>query len=260
MLGFILSKMQMLLFATAMFVLVLVLLNFISGFQVNSIVSSNLELYSTTISSQLTNDSLCSFETVSLPDFFAFGVNNSSRLYYDLSFSKIDFGNDIEKLVVSVKEHNKDIVVAATSINVFGEVVLLDPGFIAADDPITDEYYLDDEPMLLYPRESSAENYSPPNAFVALKQINKGDLKLFIIPCTTYGKTFSSASSYTPLTNCEKNILKVGCAELKKTYPIDDDRIHQCFEVERQVTTGGDNSSSKRKLTWSDCLEYDFVS
>lgn len=68
MLSFILSKMNMLIFATAMFAIALLMLSFTSSIELKNITNSNLNLNVQVIEEQLNMDSLCSWKSIAIPD------------------------------------------------------------------------------------------------------------------------------------------------------------------------------------------------
>lgn len=268
MLGFILSKMQMMLFAVGILVVALMFLNFISGLELKEITSGTLESQIQIISGQFKIDNLCSFKTITIPEFFEYGMGTSNRLYYDLLFSKIvsGSGSDMKtKLVIVIREHaregreNKAIIYDAKNIMVDGEVILIDPGFIESDDFI--ENFYDEEQINLYPRASN-KDYAPPNAFVALKRIKDEKKQLFIIPCSTLAKSFTDVNNNVYyLNNCEENILRAGCQTLKEenASPSNNDRIPQCFEIDREIVEEDYYTVQTRELTWKDCKEFGYV-
>jgi len=259
MLGFVLSKMQMLIFATGIFLVAIMFFNFTSGIQLRNLTSSNLDVQVQTIQGQLTTDSHCSYKSVNIPEYFEQSLSGS-RIYYDLVFSKIDFG-EVQRLVLTIKEHGKQTLFDSKGLNIHGKIILVDPGFIAADEFIAP--YYDKESISLYPRASTTKNaYAPPNAFVSLKEVKNGVQTIYIIPCTTLAKKLSNVDgSIYYLNNCEENILKVGCNNLfleKNTNPKNTDKIGQCFEVEREIVESDYYTSQVSELTWEDCKKHGY--
>jgi hypothetical protein len=259
MLGFVLSKMQMLIFAVGIFLVAILFFNFTSGIQLRNLTSSNLDLQIQTIQGQLITDSHCSYKSISIPEYFEQSLNGS-RIYYDLVFSKIDF-EGVQRLVLTIKEHGKQNVFDARGVNINGKIVLVDPGFIAADEFIAP--YYGKETISLYPRASNTKNsYAPPNAFVSLKEIKDGVQTMYIIPCTTLAKKLSTVDgTIYYLNNCEENILKVGCHRLfleKNNNPKNTDKISQCFEVEREIVESDYYTSQVSDLTWEDCKKHGY--
>ena len=249
MLSFILSKMNMLIFATAVFVIALMMLAFTSNIELKNITTSNLNLNAQTIEEQLNTSALCSYKSSTIPDILRYGLNNKSMLYYELKFSKIKEG-DYTTLILSINQKGKENIIDARKIITKDEVILIDPGFIAADDEPLSIYYKsgDNETINLYPRaELSGDQVVAPNSFVALKRTINGEEKLYIIPCSTAKKEL--------YTNCLANILRVGCYELKKENGVSNPlpsttKIHECFDVTRQVQESQERESG---FTWLDC-------
>lgn len=261
MLGFIMSKMQMLLFATGIFVVALLFLNFVSGMELKTITNSTLELNAQLISSQLSNDSFCSIQSSTIPEFFNYGLTNN-RFYYELTFSRVNLG-EYNRLILSINEYNKTNIVDARGINVHGKIVLVKPDFIASSDPITPQMIDGVDKISLYPRQAlRGDNVAPPNAFVALKEIRDGDLTLYIIPCTTLSKsvTDSSGKIYSA-NNCEENVLKVGCYLLRKEKinPVPNDRLNTCFSITRDIMQGTEGHVQTRDFSWENCQSLGYV-
>lgn len=246
MLSFILSKMNMLIFATAMFAIALLMLSFTSSIELKNITNSNLNLNVQVIEEQLNMDSLCSWKSIAIPDTLRFGLNNSNQLFYELKFSTSVLGN-FTALSLSINERGKENIIDAKRIITSAKVILIDPGFIITDDPIAPYYKSgSDKSISLFPRLGlRGEQVVAPNSFVALKRVVGGEEKLYIIPCST-------AKNEIP-NNCVANILRVGCYELQReslpSTPNDDAPIHECFNVARQE----DDFSN---FTWSDCKNF----
>ena len=240
MLSFILSKMNMLLFATGIFVIAMMFLGFVSGIQLKEIVSNNLEIDKTLIQQQLSDISLCSFESTSIPDKISYGFG-LSQLPYDLVFTKYKVGNN-SILTISINEHGKKNVIDAKKIETTADIFLVSEDFIQEDTVITDQLFGLDE-IDLYPRSAYKNNTAPADSFVALKEVSGGNTNLYIIPC-------SSQIKDTP-TNCIKNILKVGCYLLsEKPSKTDADLVTSCFDITREISESG---AETKGMSWKDC-------
>ena len=239
----------MLIFATGIFIVALMFYGFVSGIELKTVTISNLEVDAKVIEEQINNDSLCSFKSIAIPESFNFGLGGSSRLFYDLVFSKEDVGGNTQ-LILSIKEHNKDEIIVARSVIAKGGVVLVDPGFIASDDPIAPFY--DEDEIVLYPRAAITNNKAPANSFVALKEVILGNQTIYIIPCSTYIESDPNIPN-----NCIVNILKVGCYKLKldEGSPSDTDVVSDCFDVAREVLEGQGLVSG---LTWKQCVDMGY--
>lgn len=247
MLSFILSKMNLLIFATAVFVIALMMLSFTANIELKNITTSNLNLNIQTIEEQINTSALCSYKSITIPDVLRYGLNNKSLLFYELKFSKIKEG-EYTTLVLSINERGKTNIIDARRIITSAEVILIDPGFIYTDDKIA-PYFKDgdSETISLYPRaELKGDQVVAPNAFVALKRVSNNIEKIYIIPCSTAKKEVPN--------NCLANILRIGCYELKKENnnqpPANATKVHECFDVTRQVSETQERESG---FTWESC-------
>ncbi len=263
MLGFILSKMNMLVFATALLIVSLMFLNFISGLELQNITSSNLELNMRNISGQIASHSLCSNRSITIPDFFDYGLTNN-RFYYELGFRKSDFSfgdKEYTKLSLLIRDYLNKRIVDVKSIDIEGDVIFVDTSVIY--ESVTNQMFDIDE-LYLYPRQATRDRgTAPPNAFVALKEVTGGRLKMYIIPCTT-SLTYSDRDDviYTA-NNCEENILKVGCYLLSRENPSDSDLVNPCFSISREITTDSEYATrtvTRRDISYKDCRDLGYVS
>ncbi|MFA5930770.1 MAG: hypothetical protein WC821_00495 [archaeon] len=251
MLGFILSKMQMLFFAVAISVVALLFYSFVSNIGLSESANNLLLSNSRVISDQLNNDLLCSDKFAVLPDVLTKGFA-ADPFFYDLEFSKQTFGSEpniTNTLILRIVEHKrsnqqKENVIAAKSISTEGEFVLVDAKFIVEDSRVDSSYNDGKNTFIsLYPRAASktAVQASAPDAFVALKEIVGGKKTIYIIPCSTEKEP----------NNCIRNILRVGCYKLsKKTNLLDSDLIPSCFNKSTSVS---DTIDVTRNYTWGDC-------
>ncbi|VVB74804.1 Uncharacterised protein [uncultured archaeon] len=242
MLGFIMSKMQMLLFATGIAVVALLFYNFVSGVsvtqQAQTIAIANAKL----VSDQLSNDLLCSDKFTSIPDRLTYGMMNEP-VFYDLEFSKQPGGTSsaggvdqvFNKLIVRVSQHNnnpnsKKVALAADSLMSDAEFVLVDPNYLLEMTDIGVSYNGgNNSSITIYPRAASKTGVASntPNAFVALKEVVAGKKTMYIIPCSTSGEP----------NNCVRNVLRLGCHMLEvdgKTSQTD--LVRSCFNISTNVS------------------------
>jgi hypothetical protein len=256
MLGFILSKMQMLFFAVGIAVVAFLFLNFVSviGLQssADALLNSNIKL----VSDQVTSDVACSFKQTTIPDRLVYGASNSP-FFYDLEFIKqsLTTGSDSPSpsvLIMRISEHQvvraggvadlaKKKVISAKSITSESEFILIDPAFLADLTPLNETTY-NVSSISLYPRAASAQGIAAsPNGFVALK--NGDEKTIYIIPC---------ASEKEP-NNCLMNIFRVGCYKLKMEHPekTQDTLLDSCFNI---ILPSTDNSEKTKNYTWRDCV------
>jgi len=263
MLGFILSKMQMLFFAVGIAVVAFLFLNFVSviGLQktADALLTTDLKI----VSDQTTADLLCSFKQTTIPDKLVYGVN-SAPFFYDLEFIKeklnTSLGSDSDEytniLIMRISEHQaipksgaapdpaKKKVVSAKSVLSDVEFILIDPIFLTDLSPLTPNSYNVDS-ITLYPRAASTgANAASPNAFVALREIVNGKKKVYIIPCATEKEA----------NNCLMNIFRVGCYKLKNEHSANltaDTQMDSCFNI--ILPSSGDSDKTKN-FTWKDCV------
>ena len=253
MLGFILSKMQMLLFAVGIAVVALLFYDFVSRIGLNESASTLLLSESKIISDQLNNDLLCSDKFTTLPSALNYGYQQE-KFFYDLEFStkQLQSGEITENLLIMrIVEHRRSStsaknIIAAKSISSDAEFVLVSPAFLLETTSLDLAYNngtnLD---INLYPRASSktAVLAASPNAFVALKEVVGGKKKIYIIPCSTEKEP----------NNCVRNVLRLGCHLLKlagKTSPTD--LIPSCFNKSSEVA---DSYSKSSNYNWDDCTK-----
>ncbi|MFA6268940.1 MAG: hypothetical protein WCW13_02410 [archaeon] len=257
MLGFILSKMQMLLFAVGIAIVALLFFDFVSRVGLSESAKTLLITNTKVISDQINNDLLCSDKFVTLPDALTYGYKND-RLFYDLEFSKQQLGDNQDfsnLLILRIVEHKpsnstaKKNIIGSNSFISDAEFVLIDPGFLPETAPL-EKYYnsASGEPnttISLYPRASSKTSVytGAPDSYSVVKEVVDGKKKVYIIPCTSERAN-----------NCVENILRVGCYKLKTSKgstPNNDDLVPSCFNKSSQVGTYSDVS---RNYTWKDCV------
>lgn len=252
MLGFIMSKMQMLFFAVGIAVVGFMFLNFVSVIGLQKTADSLLSYDLKIISDQTNADLLCSFKQTTIPDKLVYGVN-SAPFFYDLEFinQRIKEGDEenppVNTLILRISEHKANVdlakknIVSAKSITSEAEFILIDPAFLADLSPLNENTY--NKPFIsLYPRAASTQGTAAsPNGFVALREVVNGKKNIYIIPC---------ASEKEP-NNCLMNIFRVGCYKLKLKNPNADTPMDSCFNV---ILPSVDSSSKTKNYTWKDCV------
>ena len=241
MLSFILSKMNMLLFATGIFLVTMMFLGFVSSIQLKEIVANNLEIDKTLIQQQMSDISSCSFESLSIPEKLTYGFG-LSQVPYDLVFTDDEIGEK-SLLSISINEHGKTNVIDARKLELAADVRLISPEFIAEDGLITSSI-IDVSESILYPRAALKQNIAPADSFVALKEVSGGKTNLYIIPCSSQIKDTPS--------NCIRNILKVGCYLISTSSPSNDTLVHDCFDITREISETG---AETKGMTWKDCKD-----
>jgi len=248
MLGFILSKMQMLLFATGVLIVALMFYQFVSGVELTTASSSVISSGANMVREQLSSDSLCSFKMDSIPERIMYGVG-MNQFFYDLTLSKETIG-DTNVLIFAISEHKKTNIIASRSVSINGSIVLISSEFIPEDEPMNEQYY-DVSETVLYPRSAlKAGQSSSINSFVALKEVLGGHTTIYIIPCSVSGNQGAQD-------NCIVNIAKIGCYRLSKMNPQPNDTLPQCFDVSADITKEGE--TIKQSLTFATCKEYGYI-
>jgi len=230
----------MLLFATGIFVVAVLFLGFVSNIQLKEVVANNLEIDKTLIAQQLNDVSLCSFESIAIPEKISYGFG-LAQLPYDLVFTKDTYG-DKELLSISMNEHGKSNIIDARKLEINAHITLISPDFIQEDEPISGDDLK--EEIVLYPRASIKNNQAPADSFVALKEVVGGKTYLYIIPCSSQRKEIPS--------NCVMNILRAGCYFLSQKSPSANDVVTECFDITREISETGIRTQG---MTWKNCQD-----
>lgn len=259
------SKMQMLLFAVGIAVVVLLFYSFVSRVGLAQSASVLVAADAKLVSDQLGSDVPCTFGKIAIPDALYYGAS-TTPIFYDLEFSKTKFGsgggNTQNQLILRVSEHSSSTkptknVLASKSVATDAEIVLIGPEFLqdlslsvfdSTSFPVGGK-----DTMSLYPRAAGRTPEaiaSSPNAFVALKSYNYAtkEKTLYIIPCAT---------SKEP-NNCEMNILRTGCMILSRRGGASPQtELDSCFNItiERQYTdpTSGGIIVTSAHHTFAEC-------
>jgi hypothetical protein len=253
MLGFILSKMQMLIFAIGVAVVCLMFYDFVSKIGLIEPAQYQLLEDAKAIDGQISAESPCSFDVISIPEVITYGYDQK-RFYYELGFSKqsVGSGENIQnKLILSIVEHKKDpkdrSIVVAKSVASRAEFRLVDSKFLLEGSNLDSSYDSGTlQEVFYYPRAASkTEQESAPNSFVAFKDTILGKEYLYIIPCSTRKEA----------NNCLRNILRLGCHILKTENPnkTNDTMIPSCFNISTQAS---DSSDKQKEFTWGDCQTF----
>lgn len=201
MLGFTLSKINLMIFAVAIFIIVFYFTSSLDDSlkvrELNDLVNSHALVASEMISSP----SFCDSLQRNLPDRLDLG--NFSSLYYVLKISAIKREPDSEltTIIFSAAERNEpDRIRAASSISTTAKVVLVSSGGRSQDEcspppafsdtSTTGSYCQANVPegitntqILLDPQDGLGKLR---NRFFLIKQFEQGELFLYIIPCGVY--------------------------------------------------------------------------
>lgn len=257
MLGFILSKMQMLIFATGIVIVGLLFLGFISNIQVKDMARNNIFDVEKIVQERLSSENVCSSNSLTIPDVLYYGVNNSGSFFYDLTFSKVSLTaqntvGDYNALIISISEHGKSGVLASRMIPMKANIVLVDPGIIIGADMMKLSQHYNKDKIILYPRSArSGAQVAPANSFIVLKEVINGESQLYVVPCSSM---LGAAPGSGLTSNCTSNLLMIGCYNLKlakSNNPSTNDKIPDCFSL--AIT---DNLNAiVRDISWQKCKD-----
>lgn len=174
MLGFILSKMNLLILVVALFAIIAYFM-----FSLGEVVKQNeaqlmAQEFSKDVSTMLTSATYCDRITLTLRPYFA--VLGQDRFYYILKISSADDDNDPETgnfLIFSIKPATEDYLVGAQSVRTFANIHLYNTvGFLSAEEADPEEGI-----------ELNPQAEVPQNAFTVIKKVIKGEQHIYIIPC-----------------------------------------------------------------------------
>lgn len=256
MLGFILSKMQMLIFATGIVIVGLLFLGFTSNIQVTELARNTLFDVEKVVQERMSAENICSSKDLTIPDVLYYGVNKGSPFFYDLNFSKVSLNStnvgDYNALVISISEHGTAKVVASRMIPMKANIILLDPGMIIGDEMRNLSKHYNKDQISLYPRSAKKGlQVAPANSFMVMKETVGGQQNLYIVPCSSM---LNAVESTGLPSNCTSNLLLIGCYNLKlsKTNPLPTDTVSDCFSL---AITNNLNAVIK-SVTWEKCLEF----
>ena len=239
MLSFILSKMNMMVFATGIFIVAYIFLMFISGAGEANAALELLQSKAKVIEDQLNTDSLCSLKLQSIPDTLQRGIG-ADYLFYEMKFTSTWLGEKKSSLVLSISERNQDSVIASKSVTMLANIILIDSEYLEEGLPV-DDYFYDtskagvQNSIALYPRGTLA-----PNSYVALKEVYEGETNLYIIPC-------SSRSTE----SCDQAIIKTGCYLFKEREKGIGETVPSCFNVSLELEESG--GTPEHKITKETC-------
>jgi len=237
--------MNMMIFATGVFIVAVLFLSFMSSSNDTRESVSLLLSKAKIIEEQLSTDSLCSLKVQSIPDTLRKGIG-ADYLFYEMQFTSQRINDEKTVLELSISERNKDNLIASKSVYTTAQIIFIDPAYIQEGIEPVDAYYHDEEnySITLYPRGAFA-----PNSYVILKEVSGGNTKLYIIPCTS-----------TTSGSCTEGISKTGCylMKMKEQEPgaeefSDNDFVPSCFNVSLELAT--DEGEVVTEITKRQCKE-----
>lgn len=244
MLSFILSKMNMLLFATGIFVIALAFLFFIQTRDLSVAATNILQQNALIIQGQINQEGLCSRKVVGISDRLRYGIGESVLYEINMEAVNIYAGSESapqkNELVLSIynnelgKNNPNRKVIASQSVVTDADIVLVSPEAIAANRIDSESEYDSDLPIALFPRAEI-----PVDSFYIVKEISGGKKTLYIIPCTS---TINS--------NCNAMLSKVACYKAAQERYSSNQKVPSCFVNDYL----GDDIMSKNN-TFQKCLD-----
>lgn len=199
MLGFTLSKMNMLIFVFALFAIMAYFLASLSNVVLSQQAQQLVEKYANIALIKAKSNTICDVtKNENLPydiSIFGSGVGSQS-FFYVLKVGKIEGGEDkLNTLIFSIaSRRERDKILAAKSFDVNAEIKLyrVKAGFASIEE-ITDSTASDGETIF----DPQAKN--PTNSINVIKEVFGGKSFLYIVPCSSR------------LADCESNLGQVGC-------------------------------------------------
>ena len=207
MLGFTLSKLNMLILVTAMFVIIVFFMQSLTSIvvanQANQLVSSYIEK----TSSAILSESLCFKTGVTVPEFITYfgGATQGEKLFiYALKISKVEdlAGEGLSSLIMSVSNRQfQEKFLAAKRVDVKARIKIYDWN------PETDTIVESGEGFTLI----DPQAFPPINSFVLIKEVFRDQTFLHVIPCAG-----EAALNRPERTVCNYNAARIGCLLLQE--------------------------------------------
>ncbi|MBU2099870.1 hypothetical protein KKG83_03980 [Candidatus Micrarchaeota archaeon] len=179
MLGFTLSKINLLIFVVAVFSIVLFFIFGFSSILVENIANDYVRIHAQDAFTLIGSPSLCSAQIQYLKDSIESGSGNSSKgLYYVLNIKRSEGSNGLNKMIFALApRRTPEQYMAAVSFDVNAEIKFFDFENLTNGDE--DDIVMNDSNSLIDP-----QAYPPSNAYVILKEVNEGKTTVYVIPCS----------------------------------------------------------------------------
>jgi hypothetical protein len=194
MLGFTLSKLNLLILVTAMFAIIAFFLYGLTDIVISDLAQQHVKEYSETVFSLASGEMLCRKSTVTIPhsiEYFG-GLAPSERLYYVMHLKRYPDQpgeNELSTLIFQIASRKEpDRIIATSSIDVNAKI------FLYEWDPEND-IIAQGKALTLDPQSTGREK----NSMVLVKEVYNGESFLHIIACS------SSAAL------CETNLGRASC-------------------------------------------------
>jgi hypothetical protein len=177
MLGFTLSKINLLIFVVAVFSIVLFFVFGFSSILVENIANDYVRIHAQDAFTLIGSPSLCSAQKQYLKDSIESGSGNSSKgLYYVLNIKKTEGKNGLNKMIFALApRRTPEQYIAAASFDVNAEIKFFDfESLTGGGTPVMNNFN-----SLMDPQAAL-----PSNAYVILKEVNLGKTTVYVIPCS----------------------------------------------------------------------------
>ncbi len=179
MLGFTLSKINLLIFVTAVFSIILFFIFGFSQVLIENISQDYIRIHAQDAFTLIASPSLCSAQIHYLKDSIESSAGNTGRgLYYVMNIKKAEGNNGLNKLIFALAPRKTpEEFIAAASFDVEAEIKFFDFQELKTRNPS-----INDSNVLLDPQAAF-----PSNAYVILKEVVSGQTKVYVIPCSNRG-------------------------------------------------------------------------
>ncbi len=199
MLGFTLSKLNLLILVTATFAMVAFFMIGITDFVISISAQQTLDTYAEKAANVITSESLCFRTEVTIPKHISYfgGVSAASRFFYLMFIARLPADYDPEYLtsvVFAISDSTDPTKLrAASRIDVNAEVIFYDwnPSEMNIIDDSVSSIKLDPQSALM-----------PKDSFIIIKEVLEGHTFLHIIACSSGG-------------TCPSNVQDVACNKIK---------------------------------------------
>lgn len=178
MLGFTLSKINLLIFVVAIFSIVLFFIYSFSGILIENIANDYIRIHNQDAFTLVGSPSLCAAQVHYLKDSIESGSGNTGRgLYYIMNIKKAKGKDGMNKMIFQLAPRKTpEQFIAAASFDTKADFNFFDFEELTSGDTIN----VYDENTLLDPQAKI-----PSNAYIILKEVNSGQTTVYVIPCSS---------------------------------------------------------------------------
>ncbi len=176
MLGFTLSKINLLIFVVAVFSIILFFIFGFSGILLENIANDYIRIHAQDAFTLVGSPSLCAAQIHYLKDSIESSSGNSGRgLYYIINIKRGEGKNDFNKMIFSLAPRKTpNEFIASSSFDLNAALFFFDFDELVSGGTI----HVNDSNSLLDP-----QKINPSNAYVILKEVNLGRTSVYVIPC-----------------------------------------------------------------------------